>query len=131
MSARQEISVRDNLISLVEACPPSGLEFIRTMNQKAVAIVIMTPTVASVVAWILWISIHIGLAKIRDKDFDVQVIVTTGFTIAIYLVTAGGCPKDHTILFDAKIVQVDSLSLWQGTSIRHMRSRKLQRGLKG
>src|ERR1700753_4366425 len=101
MSPPQEISMKHNLIWQVKACPPSGLEFIRTINQKAVAIVIMTPTVASVVAWVLWISIHIGLAKRTDKDFDVQVIVTTGFTIAIYLVTAGGCPKDHTVLFDA------------------------------
>jgi hypothetical protein len=60
-----------------------GLEFVRSLNRSAVTGIILTPAAASLLFAIVWISVWIPKGK------DAQTVVSTAFTIASYLVTAG------------------------------------------
>jgi len=68
---------------------PSGLEFIRTLDRSALSGVIMAPSLASLVFVIIWLSIYLRKTSENEGKVDTQVVVTTAFTIAIYLVTTG------------------------------------------
>jgi hypothetical protein len=70
--------------------PHKGLEFIRTLDRNAIGGVIMAPPIASLMLVIVWMSVYLRKTEENDgKEVDTQVFVTTAFTIASYLVTAG------------------------------------------
>jgi len=71
------------------ATPHEGLEFIRTLDRNAIGGVIMAPPMASLVFVIVWLSVYLRETKENDGKVDTQVVVTTAFTVASYLVTAG------------------------------------------
>ena len=73
--------------------PSSGLEFVRTLDRGALSGVIMAPSLASLAFVIIWLSIYLRKTSENEGKVDTQVIVTTAFTIAIYLVTTGKCCK--------------------------------------
>ena len=53
----------------------------------------MALPMASLVFVIVWLSVYLRKTKENDGKVDTQVVVTTAFTIAFYLVTAGECCK--------------------------------------
>jgi hypothetical protein len=60
-----------------------GVEFIRKYNRAAIAWVILTPPLGSLIFAIIWMAIYL-----RDPE-DIQAKITTAFTVSTYLVTAG------------------------------------------
>lgn len=49
----------------------------------------MGPPIASLVFVVIWLSVYLRKPKEGKDRVDTQVVVTTAFTIASYLVTAG------------------------------------------
>lgn len=74
-----------------------GLEFIGTLDRNAIGGVIMAPSLASLAFVIIWLSIYLRKTEANDGKIDTQVVVTTAFTIAIYLLTAGEFLKMHAV----------------------------------
>ena len=62
----------------------TALSFKQSYNITVMSAVIVTPLVASIVFAIVWIRVH-G----HKEDVDLQALVTTAFTVAIYTVTSG------------------------------------------
>jgi len=60
-----------------------GLYFERSLDRTAITAVVLTPVVGSLVFAVIWLSIFIRKGK------DNQLVVSTAFTVASYLVTAG------------------------------------------
>ena len=75
-----------------------GLEFIRILDRVAINGVILAPPVASLAFVLLWLSLFLKKSQGGDTMMDVQVVVTTAFTIAAYLVTAGTAPNTSASL---------------------------------
>jgi hypothetical protein len=60
-----------------------GVEFVRKYNRAAIAWVVLTPPLGSLIFAIIWMSIYL-----RDPG-DTQATITAAFTVSTYLVTAG------------------------------------------
>jgi len=77
-------------VELTQVFETQGLEFVRSLNRDAMVGVILTPTVASLVFAVVWISVflHNGTHS-NSGGAEPQAVVTTAFTVAIYLVTTG------------------------------------------
>lgn len=60
-----------------------GVEFIRKYNRAAIAGVVSTPPLGSLIFAIIWMSIYL-----RDPE-DAQAKITTAFTVSTYLMTTG------------------------------------------
>ena len=89
-----EITTKAQTISksvqkLPGATPREGPEFIRTLDRNAIAGVIMAHPTAPLVFAIVWLSISLRETEENDGKVNFQVVLTTAFTIASYLVTAG------------------------------------------
>ena len=70
-----------------------GLEFIRVLNRGAMAHIILTPAIGSLVFIIVWIVVFLGRQTVEDPLVK-QAVVTTAFTVGAYVVTAGmGSPS--------------------------------------
>ena len=81
---------------LSTADPAQGLEFVRNMDRRAVGTVIIAPPVASLIFVTVWLVIYLRKSEDSDEKVDVQVVVTTAFTVASYLVTTGELTQyDH------------------------------------
>jgi hypothetical protein len=78
---------------LPTATPAQGLEFVRVLDRSGVCGVIVAPSLASLAFIIIWLSVYLRKTSENEGKVDTQVIVTTAFTIAIYLVTTGKCCK--------------------------------------
>ena len=66
----------------------NGLEFVRVLNRGAMAHIILTPAIGSVVFIVVWIVVFLG-RQTEDDPFVQQAVVTTAFTVGAYVVTAG------------------------------------------
>jgi len=73
----------DELRNLTEDGVKIGVEFVRKYNRAAIAWVVLTPPLGSLIFAIIWMAIYL-----RDPD-DIQEKITTAFTVSTYLVTAG------------------------------------------
>lgn len=62
----------------------TALSFKQSYNITVMSAVIVTPLLASIVFAIVWIRVHA-----HKEDVDLQALVTTAFTVAIYIVTSG------------------------------------------
>jgi hypothetical protein len=89
--------VGKRVYNLTIASPPEGLQFVRILNHMAILSIISTPTVASFMFIIIWLSIYLRKTKENEDQVDVQVVTTTAFTVGIYLVTAGRRPIDSLL----------------------------------
>lgn len=49
----------------------------------------MAPPTASLLFVVVWLAVYLRKTDANDYKVDVQVVVSTAFTIASYLVTAG------------------------------------------
>ena len=85
--------ISNKVQQLSNAASPEGLEFVRALDRNAISGVITAPPLASLVFVIVWLSIYLRKTEENQGNVDTQVVVTTAFTIAIYLVTAGKCCK--------------------------------------
>ena len=76
-----------------------GLEFVRAWDALSVSIIALAPFVGSLVISAIWIGVSVGV-----YDTGVQVATQTAFTIASYVVTAGGfCPSTNTTTANASV----------------------------
>jgi hypothetical protein len=67
-----------------------GVEFVRRYDSSAITGIVSAPPLFSVIfatTWMLWF-----LVRKKDDKYDPQVIVSTAFTGASYLVTTGMLP---------------------------------------
>ena len=64
--------------------PKTALSFKQSYNITVISVVIMTPLLASCVFASVWIRVNV-----HKKDVELQALVTTAFTVAIYIVTSG------------------------------------------
>jgi hypothetical protein len=88
-TAAKARAITGRVQKLPNATPHDGLEFIRSLDRRAIGGVIMAPPMASLVFVIVWLFVYLRKTEDNDGKVDTQVIVTTAFTIASYLVTAG------------------------------------------
>ena len=88
-TATKAQAITERVQKLPNATPREGLEFIRSLDQRAISGVIMAPPTASLVFIIAWLSVYLRKTKENDGKVDIQSIVATAFTVASYLVTAG------------------------------------------
>ena len=65
----------------------TALEFKQTYNLTILATVLAIPPLASIIFVIVWIRVFFHEFQGADK----QVLVSTAFTVASYIVTAGAC----------------------------------------
>ena len=62
-----------------------GIEFVHRYDRNAIASVVLIPPLGSLVFMVIWMAVFLS----SNGEKDVQVIVTTAFSGASYLVTAG------------------------------------------
>ena len=62
----------------------TALSFKQSYDITVMSVVIVTPLLASCIFAIVWIRVYV-----HKKDVDPQALVSTAFTVAIYIVTSG------------------------------------------
>ncbi len=61
----------------------------RALDRNAIGGVIMAPSIASLIFVVVWLSVFLKKQEGSDSSANKQVVVSTAFTVASYLVTAG------------------------------------------
>ncbi|KPI35264.1 uncharacterized protein AB675_3801 [Cyphellophora attinorum] len=77
------------LRQLAGSSPPRAIRFARTLDRTAVGAVVLAPGLISLVFIIIWLAVFLRKIPPGESTGNVQVVVSTAFTIASYLVTAG------------------------------------------
>lgn len=100
-TAAEAQAITRQVQKLSSAASHEGLEFIRILDRRAIGGVILAPPIASLVFIIVWLSVYLRETKENDGKVDTQAVVSTAFTIASYLVTAGKYCRYYIIFDDA------------------------------
>jgi hypothetical protein len=86
---RQVPGLAAQVQALSTQAPPQAIRFMRVLDRTAVSTVVLAPGLTSLVFVIIWLAVFLEKTGPGESTTNVQVVVSTAFTIASYLVTTG------------------------------------------